>query len=516
MDYGAWTLVQLRDECRKRNARISGKKSHLVERLEAYDRNKNFVKSDSVGVSFEMDIPDSTSFKDINSDIILPNVSIETLETYLNLVDKRIDDKSKNLYQEKYLLYVRFSKTDDVYIKARCAAQMSKRVTYEIDISLDDNGIIMECQCDCGAGMGPTAHCKHVCAVILGLIDFSSNKSINVRSTCTSKLQTFHHTKQFTGSPLKASELKIRKSESSSSLSLNASFDPRPEHLRNRPEYATEFRNACINAASECPTMPITQCYPPANPFALAHDHDYQKDTPEEYFLKQSNVTEINHEDVKRIEKQTRGQSNNQSWFNERCIRLSSSNFGRICKATSRTDFPNLATSLTQTQKIKAKALDHGIKYEGAAVQNYETVTGQSTMQCGIFVSKEMPFLAASPDRVINDDLLLEVKCPFTAKGKEINQNTVPYLELINNELKLREDHDYFYQIQGQLMCSDRKSCDFVVYTIQDIKIIRINRDERFITNMKAKLVHFFHSHFRQAVLQTFYYRNYDKYTFQC
>ncbi len=37
MDYGAWTLAKLRDECRKRNARISGKKTQLVERLEAYD-----------------------------------------------------------------------------------------------------------------------------------------------------------------------------------------------------------------------------------------------------------------------------------------------------------------------------------------------------------------------------------------------------------------------------------------------------------------------------------------------
>ena len=40
MDYESWILVKLRDECRKRNARISGKKAHLVESLEAYDRYK--------------------------------------------------------------------------------------------------------------------------------------------------------------------------------------------------------------------------------------------------------------------------------------------------------------------------------------------------------------------------------------------------------------------------------------------------------------------------------------------
>lgn len=43
-----------------------------------------------------MKIPNNTQFKDINSAINLPKVSIETLETYLNPVDKRIDDEYKN------------------------------------------------------------------------------------------------------------------------------------------------------------------------------------------------------------------------------------------------------------------------------------------------------------------------------------------------------------------------------------------------------------------------------------
>ena len=38
----------------------------------------------------------------------------------------------------------------------------NKKLIYEIDISLDKNGEIMECQCDCRDGIGPSAHCKHV------------------------------------------------------------------------------------------------------------------------------------------------------------------------------------------------------------------------------------------------------------------------------------------------------------------------------------------------------------------
>ena len=483
-------------------------------RLESYDRNNNFKTNDAINPSFQMTLPDSILYKDIHGDIQIPDVSMDTLETYLNLVDKAMDSKAKNLYREKYLLSIRFAKSEDVYIEARCAAEMRKNMIYEIDISLDENGVILEGQCDCGAGMGPSAHCKHVCAVFLGLIDFSEHKQVNVRASCTSRLQTFHHTKQFTGSPLKASEMKIRKTEGRSSLSCNISFDPRPENLRKRPEYATEFRNACVNYASTSASMPVTQLYPPANPYAFASDHDYLKDTPEDNFLNRINVTSIDQPDIDRIEAETRGQNNNRAWLNERSVRLQSSKFGRICKATDKTDFPKLAASLTEVTEIRAKSLEHGLKYKPVAVKKYEASIGTKTKSCGIFVSKEKPFLAASPDRTVNSDLLVEVKCPFTAKDSMINETTVSFLELIDNELRLKTDHDYYYQVQGQLMCSDRKLCDFVVYTTKDIKIIRIQRNEMFISNMKDKLERFFNDYFRNALLQTHFYRKYDKYTF--
>ena len=35
---------------------------------------------------------------------------METLETYLTIVDKTMDSKARNLYKEIFLLYVRLSK----------------------------------------------------------------------------------------------------------------------------------------------------------------------------------------------------------------------------------------------------------------------------------------------------------------------------------------------------------------------------------------------------------------------
>jgi len=45
---------------------------------------------------------------------------------------------------------------------------------------------------------------------------------------------------------------------------------------------------------------------------------------------------------------------------------------------------------------------------------------------CGIFVSKKYPFLGASPDGVISDKLICEMKCHYSAKNKNISPFTVP------------------------------------------------------------------------------------------
>ena len=66
-------------------------------------------------------------------------------------MDKVLDKNAENMYQEKFLLSVRISTTNDgVFIKARCAAEMRKNLSYNTDVVLDSNGIILECQCDCG------------------------------------------------------------------------------------------------------------------------------------------------------------------------------------------------------------------------------------------------------------------------------------------------------------------------------------------------------------------------------
>ena len=42
--------------------------------------------------------------------------------------------------------------------------------------------------------------------------------------------------------------------------------------------------------------------------------------------------------------------------------------------------------------------------------------TGVATEKCGLFVSETLPFLASTPDRIVSETALLEVKCPYTSR----------------------------------------------------------------------------------------------------
>ena len=237
----------------------------------------------------------------------------------LSSSDKTLDKKAQLMYQEKFLLCVRLSKQDGgVYLRGRCSAEMKKSVVYQVDLLLSEAGVISETQCECGAGMGPSAHCKHVTCVLLALVDFTDTKSICVQETCTERLQTFHKVKKFKGSPQKAQQVRLKEipSNTSNSIFNKTDFDPRPLKFRNQPSYPAYLRNTCVNFQSPT-SMPILQTVPPANMKALCMDHDYMKESPEEKFLHEKNILTIDPVTARDIEMRTRGQGANKRWMEE-------------------------------------------------------------------------------------------------------------------------------------------------------------------------------------------------------
>ena len=166
-----------------------------------------------------------------------------------------------------------------------------------------------------------------------------------------------------------------------------------------------------------------------------------------------------------------------------------------------RTDAVRFAKSLLVHKDLHSAAISHGKAYESVAVKKYEDLTGCITEDCCIFICQQHPYLAASPDRVVNDQLLLEVKCPYTALDEMITHDTVPCLKKEKDNLALNQHDDYYYQVQGQMLCTDAKAVDFVVYTFKDIQIFRVCRNDQFLSDMVQKLSSFLMTTFLMSCL---------------
>ena len=103
-----------------------------------------------------------------------------------------------------------------------------------------------------------------------------------------------------------------------------------------------------------------------------------------------------------------------------------------------------------------------------------------------LFIDTSCPFLGASPDGiVVREDGCrgcLEVKCPFAHKDRTIAEAaTEPgfYLKPGPGGLQLARNHQYFYQVMGQMGITGLTWCHFVVYTRRGIHVEYIEYDKR-------------------------------------
>jgi len=318
--------------------------------------------------------------------------------------------------------------------------------------------------------------------------DLTVNKNLKLKLTCTQKLQSFHKAKQYHGSPLKAS--KFATVTSSSTSGTRTVFDPRPDSKPTPQSYQAFVQNMTINFKANHSRVNTTHTVlppPPANVYALEADHDYCTQQSSDIFLSDIGVTSISEELAADIELKTRGQHENAKWLTERCVRLHSSSYKHICKAQ---DKGKLAKELTHYRKVDAAALRHGRQYEDTAIREFEKLTGLAVERSGIIVSPERPYMACSPDGIVSDDFILEVKCPFSARYSKITPETVTYLKLDDQtgRLALSCDHEYYYQVQGQLYVTGRRAWCFAVCTFHDFVVVDVPKNDDFITQITSQL----------------------------
>ena len=122
-------------------------------------------------------------------------------------------------------------------------------------------------------------------------------------------------------------------------------------------------------------------------------------------------------------------------------------------------------------------------EYQRYQTQKYHQLT---TVGTGLKISMENPWLAATPDDQVHDEVssppwgLAEYKNPFSVRHLTFEEACkLPSfcLEKKEDTVRLKRGHDYYFQIQCQLYCCDRQWCDFVVRTEEEIYGERIWRN---------------------------------------
>lgn len=150
-----------------------------------------------------------------------------------------------------------------------------------------------------------------------------------------------------------------------------------------------------------------------------------------------------------------------ESWFADRCGCATASRIADIIATTksgpsaSRQNYlaQLVAERLTGTvdPSFSNAAMVWGTETEPLARAEYEILTGEMVEQVGFVRHPQIPTAGASPDGLVCDDGLVEIKCP----------NTATHIEYL---LAGKVVSKYVPQMAWQIICTGRKWCDFVSY----------------------------------------------------
>ncbi|XP_035222774.1 uncharacterized protein LOC118195559 [Stegodyphus dumicola] len=199
------------------------------------------------------------------------------------------------------------------------------------------------------------------------------------------------------------------------------------------------------------------------------------------------------------LEAVTRGQSSSERWRHERSRRISSSFFKDVADRRPTTLSAALVKRIIYNDNVSTKALKYGLANEAVALNQYkEKHMGKNIRRCGLFIDPKYPFLCTSPDGLIDEDGLLEIKCPYTARfSADLSDffskpNSVGLRMDADNNLYLPKSHKYYFQIQGQLAITERNWCDLYIWCREDAITLRIPEDKTFWISLVPKLEKFY------------------------
>lgn len=125
------------------------------------------------------------------------------------------------------------------------------------------------------------------------------------------------------------------------------------------------------------------------------------------------------------------------------------------------------------TPGFTSAAMQWGVECEPMARSAYETETGLIVTEVGFVDHPTIAMAGASPDGLVGDDGLIEIKCP----------ETKTHIQTLTSK---KAPSEYIPQMQWQMACTGRQWVDFVSFDPRlpehlMLEIIRVDRDQSLI-----------------------------------
>lgn len=138
-----------------------------------------------------------------------------------------------------------------------------------------------------------------------------------------------------------------------------------------------------------------------------------------------------NAKNSQEIERDTRDQNESDLWHTLKQGMLTASNFGPVCRMRPTTSCAATVKNILYPPSIDTAAMKYGREREETARKELSTILQKEIKKCGLFIDKEHPCLGASPDGLLDEDGIVEIKCPFSAQNLTAEEaiQTLPQLK---------------------------------------------------------------------------------------
>ncbi len=218
-----------------------------------------------------------------------------------------------------------------------------------------------------------------------------------------------------------------------------------------------------------------------------------------DFFRKQVEISVIRAHEINTLSMK---QAESRVWFAERKFRLCSSNFKRIARRKKTVD-DKFLSSLYEPRSLKnIPSIEFGKRNEKVARQKFlQENPSMHLHSAGLIINPKYPFLGTSPDGILctkNGLKLLEIKCLFRHREGKIAdiKDKLFFLKMDAENIILDSKHEYYFQIQGQMLITNVHKCVLFVFSLVDSVCVEVEFNAQFCKTMLEDLHRFYFLHY--------------------